>query len=44
MLLQRHGDWNEAIELIICPNSGYPMDLMITRIGSIFGIKQQSEF
>jgi len=29
--MQRHGDWNEQL-IDYCPTSGYPMDLMITRM------------
>lgn len=29
--MQRHGDWNEQI-LDYCPTSGYPMDLMISKM------------
>lgn len=29
--MQRHGDWNEQL-VDYCPTSGYPMDLMITRM------------
>ncbi len=34
--MQRHGDWNEQI-LDYCPSSGYPMDLMISKMLS-FGL------
>ncbi|RIW14603.1 hypothetical protein D0X99_13735 [Algoriphagus lacus] len=29
--MQRHGDWNEQL-LDYCPTSGFPMDLMISKI------------
>ncbi|MFN3996542.1 hypothetical protein [Algoriphagus sp.] len=29
--MQKHGDWNEQI-LDYCPNSGYPIDLMISKM------------
>jgi hypothetical protein len=29
--MQRHGDWNEQL-VDYCPTSGYPMDLMVTKM------------
>lgn len=29
--MQRHGDWNEQL-IDYCPNSGYPMDLMVSKM------------
>lgn len=29
--MQKHGDWNEQI-IDYCPNSGYPIDLMISKM------------